>query len=131
MARKNSGGGFTIGELERLLKRGRSKIGKLEKKRTKVSRQLHAIDAEIASLGGSAGATRSGRPHNTQSLSEVIHQVLKDKGGAMRVAEIVEATLHAGYQTKSDNFRGIVNQTLIKDKRFAKSGVRGSYVLKK
>ena len=131
MARKKSGSELSINDLEKLLKSRRSQIGKLEKKRAKVSRQLQDIEADILSLGGALA--RHGRvARNTQSLSEVIHQVLKDKGGAtMRVADIVDASIRAGYQTKSDNFRSIVNQTLIKDKRFAKSGVRGMYVLKK
>jgi hypothetical protein len=46
------------------------------------------------------------------------------------VGEIVDAVLAGGYHSKSANFRGIVNQTLIKDKRFVSSG-RGVYQLKK
>jgi len=131
MPRKRSGADLSISELEQLLKRRRVQIGKLEKKRTKVLRQLQAIEDDIAGLGGTVGGSRSVRAQNSQSLSEVIYQVLKEKGGGMKVADIVNASLRAGYQTKSDNFRSIVNQTLIKDKRFAKGGERGVYVLKK
>jgi hypothetical protein len=65
------------------------------------------------------------------SLNETMAEVLKTKGGPMKVAEIADAVLATGYKTNSANFRGIVNQTLIKDKRFASTGARGSYVFKK
>ena len=131
MARTKSVGNLTISDLEQLLNRSRSKISKLEKKRAKVSRKLDAIDAQIASLGGSVGAGSAVRARNEQSLSEVIHQVLQGKSGGMKVADIAAASLRAGYMSKSDNFRIIVNQALLKDKRFAKTGERGVYALKK
>ena len=48
----------------------------------------------------------------------------------MKVADITAAILATGYKTRSANFRGIVNQTLIKDKRFVSAG-RGLYQLTK
>jgi IS30 family transposase len=131
MARMKSVSNLTISDLEQLLNRSRSKISKLEKKRAKVSRKLEAIDAQIASLGGSSSAGRAVRHSNGQSLAEVIHQVLKSKGSAMRVVDIAGACVDAGYHSTSDNFRSIVNIALIKDKRFVKTGERGVYVLKK
>ena len=68
---------------------------------------------------------------NEVSLNESILAVLKRKGGPMAVGEIVEAVLAGGYTSNSANFRGIVNQSLIKDKRFVNAGVRGSYQLRK
>jgi len=56
--------------------------------------------------------------------------VLKKASGAVRVADIVKGVLSTGYRSTSANFRGIVNQALIKDKRFAKAGARGTYQLK-
>jgi ribosomal protein L19E len=38
----------------------------------------------------------------------------------------MEGVLAAGYRSNSGNFRGIVNQALIKDKRFTSAG-RGLY----
>ena len=46
------------------------------------------------------------------------------------VARIAEAVQRGGYRSNSANFRAIVNQTLIKDKRFGSAG-RGMYQLKK
>jgi hypothetical protein len=53
------------------------------------------------------------------------------KGGKpMKVGDITDAAQKAGYRSNSANFRSIVNQTLIKDKRFSSAG-RGVYQLKK
>ena len=50
-------------------------------------------------------------------------------GKTMGVTELSEAVQKAGYRTTSPNFRTIVNQTLIKDKRF-KRVERGLYTVK-
>ena len=47
----------------------------------------------------------------------------------MKVAEIMDGVLSTGYRSGSANFRGIINQTLIKDKRFGQVE-RGVYELK-
>jgi hypothetical protein len=44
----------------------------------------------------------------------------------MGVAEAAEAAKAAGYKSSSDNFKNIVNQALITDKRFKRVG-RGQY----
>jgi hypothetical protein len=54
---------------------------------------------------------------------------MKD-GKPMRVGDITDAVHNAGYRSSSANFRGIVNQTLIKDKRFV-APERGLYQLRK
>ena len=59
-----------------------------------------------------------------------LEQVLGRASKPMRVADITDAVRSAGYRTRSANFRGIVNQTLIKDKRFGSAG-RGLYQIKK
>ena len=45
-------------------------------------------------------------------------------------AVLLQKVQAAGYRSGSANFRGIINQTLIKDKRFGKAE-RGMYQLKK
>jgi hypothetical protein len=116
---------LSIVELERLLNTQRSAINKLMKKRGVIQRKLDGIDREITKLGGggSVGA------RNSISLPTAMEAALK-KHGTMKVGDIVDAVLAAGYRSKSANFRGIVNQTLIKDKRFNSTG-RGVYQLKK
>ncbi|MGD0540717.1 MAG: hypothetical protein ABSB33_04270 [Tepidisphaeraceae bacterium] len=121
---------LSIAQLEKMLERRRSRIGSLERKRSRILRQLDVLDARIAALGGSA-RTRGARPRNKITLNEAIVAVLKKAGGAMKVADIARNALDSGYSTSSSNFRVIVNQALIKDKRFAKAGARGTYQLKK
>jgi hypothetical protein len=115
---------LTIAQLERLLNVQRSAVNKLMKKRAVIQRKLDVIDREITKLGGSGGSGR-----NEVSLPAAMEAALK-KNGTMKVGEIVDAVLAGGYHSKSANFRGIVNQTLIKDKRFVSAG-RGVYQLKK
>ena len=78
----------------------------------------------------SAWTGTGGRVRNERSLVECLESVLKDSGKAMQVGDITDKVKACGYRTKSANFRGIVNQTLIKDKRFVSSS-RGMYQLKK
>jgi hypothetical protein len=55
--------------------------------------------------------------------------VLKGKA-SMSLGDIVDAVQARGYRSSSANFRGIVNQTLIKESQFTSAG-RGMYRLKK
>jgi DNA-binding transcriptional MerR regulator len=130
MSRRLFAQGFSIAQLEKLLGIRRSKLTALDRLRSKLVKRLEGLDAKIASLGGSA-RSRGGRVLNNLSLNESILAVLKRKGGPMTVGEIVSAVLAGGYASRSANFRGIVNQSLIKDKRFVNSGIRGSYQLRK
>ncbi len=66
------------------------------------------------------------------SLPDALDHVLRAGGKPMKVGDITDAVLATGYRSNSDNFRAIVNQTLIKErKRFAPSGERGTYQLVK
>ena len=119
--------GWSITDLERLLSARRSALKKLAKQRAKVQRKLDGIDREIAGLGGSGGG--GGRVKNTMSLVATLESVLKGKQ-SMQVGDIVDAVGARGYRSNSANFRGIVNQTLIKESQFTSAG-RGLYRLKK
>jgi hypothetical protein len=130
MPRHANGRDFSIAELERMLKTRRSKVAALDRTRAKLQKRLDTIGAKILALGGSAssGGTRA---KNKVGLNDSIEGLLRKKGDAMSVGDIVSGVLAAGYNSKSANFRGIVNQALIKDKRFVKAGSRGLYQLKK
>jgi hypothetical protein len=136
MPRLASQSQFTIAQLEQLLSGRRAQLNTLQKQRNRIARKLAAIDDRIRGLGGSAGGGRGGRNgaggrvRNEKSLMDTIESVLKSGGKAMKVAEIADAVQRQGYRSNSANFRGIVNQTLIKDKRFVSAG-RGLYQLKK
>jgi hypothetical protein len=115
-----------------MLEGRRAEVNKLRKKRNDIQRDLDAIDRQIERLGGEAGGRRGGngsRVRNEMSLNDTIDQVLRDGGKPMKVGDIVDAVLATGYKSNSANFRGIVNQTLIKDKRFTASE-RGTYQIK-
>jgi hypothetical protein len=115
-----------------MLNQKRKELARLSRKRATAQRRLDDIDDRIRRLGGSATSIRGGgrRARNDQSLVEVIHGVLQKAGRPLRVSAIADAASSAGYRSSSANFRGIVNQMLIKDPRFS-SQSRGFYQLKK
>jgi hypothetical protein len=133
MARATSTSGLSLAQLERLMRTRRSEMTRLGRKRDKLQKQLDAVDSQMASISGGAGGGGGGggsRARNKISLQEAILQVLSKSSGPMNVGAIMEKVSGMGYRSTSANFRGIVNQTLIKDKRFT-SAARGMYQLKK
>jgi hypothetical protein len=127
MPRGRIGSGLSIGALEMMLQQKRGEIAKLKKQRTLIERELIQIDRRIELLGG--GKSRAGGRKNAKSLVATLEDVLKKSGKPMQVADIVAGVGKAGYHSNSANFRGLVNQTLIKEKRFASAG-RGLYQMK-
>ena len=132
MPRGSNGVNLTLDQLERMLNQRRKDLSRLTRKRATAQRRLEDIDDKIRRLGGSAISIRGGgrRARNDQSLVEVIHTVLQKAARPLRVSAIADAANSAGYRSSSANFRGIVNQMLIKDPRFT-SQSRGFYQLKK
>ena len=122
--------GLTISQLESILNGRRSELAKLQKQRGKIARKLAQLDSRIASLGARGGGGAGSRVRNEKSLNDMIVAVLGKSGKAMGVGDIESAVRSGGYRSNSANFRGIVNQSLIKDKRFTSAG-RGLYQLKK
>src|SRR5438874_12465987 len=122
MPRPRLTGGPTISQLEQMLASRRSAVQKYERQRNKLMRQMDALDTKIRALGGDGrGRTAGGRVRNAKSLTEAMIDVLGRASEPMRVADIADKVLASGYRSNSANFRGIVNQTLIKDKRFGTS----------
>jgi hypothetical protein len=122
-------GGLSIMELEGLLQEKRAAVQKLHRQRAELQRKLDQVDREITRLGGSTEPrTAGGRVRNGVSLVAAMEAVLRGKP-PMGVGEILEAVLAGGYQSTSANFRGLINQTLIKEKQFKQMG-RGVYTAK-
>ena len=120
---------LSIVDLENLLQERRASLQKLTRQRAELQKKITVVDREIAHLGGTAAArTAGGRVRNDQSLVAVMESVLKGKK-PMKVGDILQAVLSAGYHSTSENFRGIVNQTLIKEKQFSQVA-RGTYTVK-
>lgn len=116
-------------ELAAELRRRQRDLDKLQRRRERLADQISVLDAEIAQLGGGlsgVGGVRR-RPRNDSNLADALVQSLSGK--EMGVTQVAEAVQAAGYRTSSPNFRTIVNQTLIKDKRI-KRVARGLYTAK-
>lgn len=125
---------LTVRKLEELLRRRRKELADLHKERASLQRRLATVDGRISQLEGRGmpgrPAAAGRRARNTKSLIEALTDVLAKSGKPMKVSDIVDAVQASGYQSTSANFRGIVNQTLIKEKRFT-SPSRSYYELKK
>jgi hypothetical protein len=134
MPRFPAGTNLSISQLERILRARRTELQRLSRRRSKLARQLARIDAQVRSLGGDGGSNGGGggggRVRNEQSLVAMIEGVLGRSGKPMNVGEIADAVRAKGYKSNSANFRGIVNQTLIKEKQFSAAS-RGMYQMKK
>ena len=133
---------FNIVQLERILQERRSELNRLERQRAELQRKLDGVDRQITKLNGGLRGARGGagggggrgsggtRARNEVSLVEAIETALREGGKPMRVGDIVEAVHAAGYRSNSANFRGIVNQTLIKERKRFTAADRGLYQLK-
>ena len=133
MARPSSTGSMTIAQLENVLNNRRIQLNQLVKERNRAQQKLDTIERQISRLAGrgmSNGAGGGSRVRNPASLVSTMENILKGTSKPMPVGDIVDAVLKTGYKTNSANFRGIVNQTLIKEKQFNSAG-RGLYQLKK
>ncbi len=125
---------MSIAQLEQILAGRKSELNQKQKEHARALARLQQLEADIRQLGGSAGrrgrgGAGGGRLRNEKSLVETLEEVLKT-GRPMNVGDITAAVKKSGYQSNSANFRSIVNQTLIKDKRFVSVG-RGVYQIKK
>jgi hypothetical protein len=103
-------------------------VERLHRKRATLMKQITALDAEIARHGGTVRGmgVPAGRKRfkNDSNLADALVKTLKN--ATMSVTEVAAAVQKNGYKTTSPNFRTIVNQTLIKDKRIKRVG-RGKY----
>lgn len=127
--------GMTISRLESMLNQQRSKKRDLLRERSKLQTQMDKLDRQIASLDGGAsgggGGGGGGRSRNEKSLVATLEEVLEKSPKGLAIGDIVNAVQQAGYKSSSPNFRGIVNQTLIKERKKFGAVSRGIYSLKK
>lgn len=137
-AKQKGLGGISTSELRAELRRRERQMDKLVAKRDKLLADAAELDREISDIaqviGVAAPGRRSGpgrpaggggrRPRNKTTLEEALAQVLNGK--TMGVSEVADAVQAAGYQTSAENFRTIVNQTLLRSDRFKKVA-RGQY----
>lgn len=126
VAKKTTGiGQMSVADLQAELRRRQRGVSKLERRREKLMAELAEVNAEIADLGGSTGGlTAGGRRRNNMTLPDALVKVLE--GRTMSVTEASDAVRASGYHSSAANFRTMVNQALLKDKRFKKVA-RGQY----
>ena len=89
---------------------------------------LNGSEGAVGRNGSAGGGGGGGRGRNERPLTDVIEAVLKKSNKPMKVGDIMSAVEQSGYRSSSANFRGIINQALIKDKRF-NAASRGAYQL--
>lgn len=120
--------GVSMSDLQSEIRRRERKLSTLKRKRDRLASQLRDIDEEIIREGGAisamGGTSARKRPRNDQNLADALASLLSKK--TLSVTAAAAEVQQAGYRTTSPNFRTIVNQTLLKDKRFKRVG-RGLY----
>lgn len=120
---------MSIAELQGELQRRERGIRKLERRREKLLAELTQVDTELASVGAlSASGGIRRRPRNEMNLVDSLAVVLNGK--TMSVTDVTQAVQAAGYLTTAANFRTIVNQALIREKKVFKKVSRGQYTAK-
>lgn len=103
----------------------------LARLRTTQLKHLNGIEARIALISGNGSVTGvgRGRPRNGSNLADALHQILSKAARPLTIRGISDRVQAGGYQSTSANFRGLVNLTLTKDKRFTRTG-SGVYQLR-
>ncbi len=132
MAKKTTGkktntlDSMSMAEIQAELNRRERGVRKLERRREKLLAELAEIDGQLASVGAlsASGGVRR-RPRNEMNLVDSLATVLDGK--TMSVTEVTGAVQKAGYLTTAANFRTIVNQALIREKKVFKKISRGQY----
>ena len=117
---------LSVAELQAEIARREKGLTKLRRKRERLLKNLADVEAALAKVGASLGGGRRGpRMRNDSSLLDALIKVLTGK--TMSVTEAAEAVQNAGYKTSSPNFRTIVNQCFIANKKKFKRVSRGNY----
>lgn len=120
---------MSIQELQAELQRRERGIRKLERRRERLLDELAQVDTELGAVGalGAGGRIRR-RPRNEMNLVDSLAAVLNGK--TMSVTDVTREVQKAGYITTAANFRTIVNQALIREKKVFKKISRGQYTAK-
>jgi len=128
-SKKSSANTMSIQELQAELQRRERGIRKLERRRERLLDELAQVDTELGAVGalGAGGRIRR-RPRNEMNLVDSLAVVLNGK--TMSVTDVTQAVQKAGYITTAANFRTIVNQALIREKKVFKKISRGQYTAK-
>lgn len=123
----------------RLREKAARKISRLMNKRDRLAESLGDINLQLsrvsvdgtekAKRGPKVGSRRKVKKDGQASLKTHLMIALKGSDG-QKIADLVTAVQDAGYTSSSQNFRLLVNQTLLNEGEFKKVG-RGEYMLSK
>jgi hypothetical protein len=129
---------MSTSDLTRELERRRGMLQDLVRQRDALTTQLSELEAVFGSANGSSSgltarrgrrgpprARRGKRSRNSMSLAEALRRALKGK--TLTVSNAVEAVRKVGYESASPNFRMMVNQALLANKKVFKKIARGEY----
>ncbi|WP_237227078.1 hypothetical protein [Rubinisphaera sp. JC750] len=119
---------LSVAELQQMLKKQQSRMNQLQKRRERLIEQIQEIDTEIAEISG-GGETGNVRFRNSQSLEEVICDVLAKNKKGLGLAELTAAVEKTGYQSGSNNFKNVVYQNVYKSEHVTRDDKTGKYVL--
>ena len=119
MGRKKATANLSVADLERLLAGQKSKLTKLNHRRSQLQGQLAKVDQQITGVEGAAATAapkprprrRGRRPKNTKPLGAVLADVLGASKGGLSLSDMVRKVLDGGFKTKSKNFSNVVYQT--------------------
>lgn len=121
---------LTVAQLERMLNTKRSMLDSLQKKRSKLEKQLEVIDRRISAIGGSARDSEERstkgklnakvkarvkgrkRPKNEKTLQQVVIDVLQQNKKGLVLADLAKEVLATGYKSGSAHFPNTVYQCL-------------------
>jgi hypothetical protein len=121
--------GISFEDLQAEMARRSKLVNRLERRRTRLHAELAEVDAELSSFGAlSANGGIRRRPRNDMNLVDTLQKVLNNK--TMSVTDAAQAARDSGYMTTAANFRTIVNQALIREKKTFKKDSRGQYTAK-
>ena len=104
-------------------RRGRKKVVRRGKKAGRPRKKL--AKRKTARRKKTSKKKTARRAQNKLSLVAALQEVLKGK--TLSVAEMESAVKKKGYRSSSDNFRGIINQALVKNTDVFKRVERGRY----
>jgi phage-related baseplate assembly protein len=124
---------LSIAKLQNYLNVQRAKRQTILREKKKLLKAMRKLDAQLAQLDGQhvAPTGKAGRGGNSTRLVDVMVEVMSKSGDGMTIQQIIDGVEKAGYISASDNFRSIINQALIRErKRFVKLQ-RGLYAVKK
>ena len=122
---------MSFADLHKELRKRERRVLTLVKQRARALAKVARLDGLIRDAGGAIGSGRVGaipgrrREKNEMNLAQSLAKVLKGK--TMGVTEVAGEVQKAGYRTTAENFRTIVNQTLIKNKKMFRKVERGQY----